>query len=52
MWTAVHLGRSGARKPKDFKELFELLKVWRSSAACSHLENCTYIVLIVEGKVH
>ena len=52
MWTAVHLGVSGTRKTKDFKEIFELLKVRGSSAAGSRLENCIYIVLIVEGKAH
>ena len=52
MWTAVHLGVSGTRKTKDLKELFELLNVQGSSAAGSRLENCIYIVIIVEGKAH
>ena len=36
---------------KDFQELFEvLLKVWEIFAAGLRLLNCTYAVLIAEGK--
>ena len=36
---------------KDFQELFEvLLKVWEIFAAGLRLLNCTYTVLIAEGK--
>ena len=39
------------KKYKDFQELFEvLLKVWEIFAAGLRLLNCTYAVLIAEGK--
>lgn len=41
----------GTKKYKDFQELFEvLMKVWGIFTAGLRLVNCTYAVLIAEGK--